>query len=98
MLPLFDALYQVNFDGDLTAYLQPEEREDYQMASRHQREVTRELTQSLTGRERALLESLLRNQEETREEDEDEGDELFFETGSIELDPSAQAPAEEAPL
>ena len=69
MLSLFDALYQVDFDGDLTAYLQPEEREDYQMASRHQREVTRELTQSLTGRERALLESLLRNQEETREEE-----------------------------
>ena len=69
MLPLFDALYQVNFDGDLTAYLQPEEREDYQMASRHQREATRELTQALTGRERALLESLLRNQEETREEE-----------------------------
>ena len=69
MLPLFDALYQVNFDGDLTAYLQPEEREDYQMAPRHQREATRELTQALTGRERALLESLLRNQEETREEE-----------------------------
>ena len=69
MLPLFDALYQVDFDGDLTAYLQPEEREDYQMASRHQREATRELTQALTGRERALLESLLRNQEETREEE-----------------------------
>ena len=69
MLSLFDALYQVDFDGDLTAYLQPEEREDYQMASRHQREATRELTQALTGRERALLESLLRNQEETREEE-----------------------------
>ena len=68
MLRLLDALYCFDFDGDLTAYLQPEEREDYQMASRHQREVTRELTQSLTGRERALLESLLRNQEETREE------------------------------
>ena len=68
MLPLFDALYQVNFDGDLTAYLQPEEREDYQMASRHQREAARELTQVLTGRERTLLEILLRNQEETREE------------------------------
>ena len=69
MLRLLDALYCFDFDGDLTAYLQPEEREDYQMASRHQREVTRELTQSLTGRERALLESLLRNQEETREEE-----------------------------
>ena len=69
MLPLFDALYQVDFDGDLTAYLQPEEREDDQMASRYQREATRELTQALTGRERALLESLLRNQEETREEE-----------------------------
>ena len=69
MLRLLDALYCFDFDGDLTAYLQPEEREDYQMASRHQREATRELTQSLTGRERALLEALLRNQEETREEE-----------------------------
>ena len=77
MLPLFDALYQVNFDGDLTAYLQPEEREDYQMASRHQREVARELTQALTGRERTLLETLLRNQGETREEE----DRLSFRRG-----------------
>ena len=77
MLPLFDALYQVNFDGDLTAYLQPEEREDYQMASRHQREAARELTQVLTGRERTLLETLLRNQEETREEE----DRLSFRRG-----------------
>ena len=69
MLRLLDALYCFDFDGDLTAYLQPEEREDYQMASRHQREATRELTQALTGMERALLESLLRNQEETREEE-----------------------------
>ena len=69
MLRLLDALYCLDFDGDLTAYLQPEEREDDQMASRHQREATRELTQALTGRERALLESLLRNQEETREEE-----------------------------
>ena len=69
MLRLLDALYCFDFDGDLTAYLQPEEREDYQMASRHQREATRELTQALTGRERALLESLLRNQEEIREEE-----------------------------
>lgn len=77
MLPLFDALYQVNFDGDLTAYLQPEEREDYQMASRHQREAAQELTQVLTGRERTLLETLLRNQEETREEE----DRLSFRRG-----------------
>ena len=77
MLPLFDALYQVNFDGDLTAYLQPEEREDYQMASRHQREAARKLTQVLTGRERTLLETLLRNQEETREEE----DRLSFRRG-----------------
>ena len=69
MLRLLDALYCFDFDGDLTAYLQPEELEDDQMASRHQREATRELTQALTGRERALLESLLRNQEETREEE-----------------------------
>ena len=69
MLRLLDALYCFDFDGDLTAYLQPGEREDYQMASRHQREATRELTQALTGRERALLESLLRNQEEIREEE-----------------------------
>ena len=69
MLRLLDALYCFDFDGDLTAYLQPEEREDYQMASRHQREAARELTQVLTGRERALLETLLRNQEETREEE-----------------------------
>ena len=69
MLRLLDALYCFDYEGDLTAYLQPEEREDYQMASRHQREATRELTQALTGRERALLESLLRNQEETREEE-----------------------------
>ena len=77
MLRLLDALYCFDFDGDLTAYLQPEEREDYQMASRHQREATRELTQALTGRERALLESLLRNQEETREEE----DRLSFRRG-----------------
>ena len=77
MLPLFDALYQVEFDGDLTAYLQPEEREDYQMASRHQREAAQELTQVLTGRERTLLETLLRNQEETREEE----DRLSFRRG-----------------
>ena len=69
MLRLLDALYCFDYEGDLTVYLQPEEREDYQMASRHQREATRELTQALTGRERALLESLLRNQEETREEE-----------------------------
>ena len=69
MLRLLDALYCFDYEGDLTAYLQPEEREDYQMASRHQREATRELTQALTGRERAILESLLRNQEETREEE-----------------------------
>ena len=69
MLRLLDALYCFDYEGDLTAYLQPEEREDYQMASRHQREATRGLTQALTGRERALLESLLRNQEETREEE-----------------------------
>ena len=69
MLRFLDALYCFDYEGDLTAYLQPEEREDYQMASRHQREATRELTQALTGRERALLESLLRNQEETREEE-----------------------------
>ena len=79
MLRLLDALYCFDFDGDLTAYLQPEEREDYQMASRHQREATRELTQALTGRERALLESLLRNQEETREEE----DRLSFRRGLI---------------
>ena len=77
MLRLFDALYHFDFDGDLTAYLQPEEREDYQMASRHQREAARELTQVLTGRERALLETLLRNQEETREEE----DRLSFRRG-----------------
>ena len=77
MLPLFDALYQVNFDGDLTAYLQPEEREDYQMASRHQRKAAQELAQVLTGRERTLLETLLRNQEETREEE----DRLSFRRG-----------------
>ena len=77
MLRLLDALYCFDFDGDLTAYLQPEEREDYQMASRHQREAARELTQVLTGRERALLETLLRNQEETREEE----DRLSFRRG-----------------
>ena len=69
MLRLLDALYCLDFDGDLTAYLQPEEREDYQMASRYQREATRELQQVLTGGERELLEILLRNQEETREEE-----------------------------
>ena len=68
MLRLLDALYCFDYEGDLTVYLQPEEREDYQMASRHQREATRELTQALTGGGRALLESLLPNQEETREE------------------------------
>ena len=77
MLRLLDALYCFDFDGDPTAYLQPEEREDYQMASRHQREAARELTQVLTGRERALLETLLRNQEETREEE----DRLSFRRG-----------------
>ena len=77
MLRLLDALYRFDFDGDLTGYLCPEEREDYQMASRHQREATRELTQALTGRERALLETLLRNQEETREEE----DRLSFRRG-----------------
>ena len=77
MLRLLDALYCLDFDGDLTAYLQPEEREDYQMASRHQREAARELTQVLTGRERTLLETLLRNQEETREEE----DRLSFRRG-----------------
>ena len=77
MLRLLDALYCFDFDGDLTAYLQPEEREDYQMASRHQREAARELTQVLTGRERTLLETLLRNQEETREEE----DRLSFRRG-----------------
>ena len=77
MLRLLDALYCFDYEGDLTAYLQPEEREDYQMASRHQREAARELTQVLTGRERALLESLLRNQEETREEE----DRLSFRRG-----------------
>ena len=77
MLRLLDALYCFDFDGDLTAYLQPEEREDYQMASRHQREAARELTQVLTGRERTLLEILLRNQEETREEE----DRLSFRRG-----------------
>ena len=77
MLRLLDALYCLDFDGDLTAYLQPEEREDYQMASRHQREAARKLTQVLTGRERTLLETLLRNQEETREEE----DRLSFRRG-----------------
>ena len=77
MLRLLDALYCFDFDGDLTAYLQPEEREDYQMASRHQREAARKLTQVLTGRERTLLETLLRNQEETREEE----DRLSFRRG-----------------
>ena len=77
MLRLLDARYCLDFDGDLTAYLQPEEREDYQMASRHQREAAQELTQVLTGRERTLLETLLRNQEETREEE----DRLSFRRG-----------------
>ena len=77
MLRLLDALYRFDFDGDLTGYLFPEEREDYQMASRHQREAARELTQVLTGRERTLLETLLRNQEETREEE----DRLSFRRG-----------------
>ena len=69
MLRLLDALYRFDFDGDLTGYLFPEEREDYQLALRYQKELAWELSQRLTGQERALLESLLRNQEETREEE-----------------------------
>ena len=79
MLRLLDALYCFDYEGDLTAYLQPEEREDYQMASRHQREATRELQQVLTGGERELLEILLRNQEEARAEE----DRLSFRRGLI---------------
>ena len=77
MLRLLDALYQLDFDGDLTPYLWPEEREDYQMASRFQRESARELEQVLTGREGKLLETLLRNQEEARAEE----DRLSFRRG-----------------
>lgn len=79
MLRLLDALYCFDYEGDLTAYLQPEEREEDQMASRHQREATRELKQVLTGGERELLEILLRNQEEARAEE----DRLSFRRGLI---------------
>ena len=77
MLSLFDALYQVDFDGDLTAYLQPEEREDYQLALRYQKELAWELSQRLTGQDRERLDALLCNQQEAREEE----DRLSFRRG-----------------
>ena len=70
MLRLLDALYRFDFDGDLTGYLFPEEREDYQLALRYQKELAWELSQHLTGQDRERLDALLRNQEEAREEED----------------------------
>ena len=77
MLRLLDALYRFDFDGDLTGYLFPEEREDYQLALRYQKELAWELSQHLTGQDRERLDALLRNQEEAREEE----DRLSFRRG-----------------
>ena len=77
MLRLLDALYRFDFDGDLTGYLFPEEREDYQLALRYQKELAWELSQRLTGQDRERLDALLRNQEEAREEE----DRLSFRRG-----------------
>ena len=79
MLRLLDALYGLDFEGDLTPYLWPEERQDYQMAARFQRASARELEQALTGETRALLDALLRSQEETRAAE----DRLSFRRGLI---------------
>lgn len=77
MLRLLDALYRFDFDGDLTGYLFPEEREDYQLALRYQKELAWELSQRLTGQDRERLDAFLSNQEETREEE----DRLSFRRG-----------------
>ena len=79
MLRLLDALYRFDFDGDLTGYLFPEEREDYQLALRYQKELAWELSQRLTGQDRERLDALLRNQEEAREEE----DRLSFRRGLV---------------
>ena len=79
MLRLLDALYRFDFDGDLTGYLFPEEREDYQLALRYQKELAWELSQHLTGQDRERLDALLRNQEEAREEE----DRLSFRRGLV---------------
>ena len=54
MLRLLDALYRFDFDGDLTGYLFPEEREDYQLALRNQEEA-REEEDRLSFRRRLAL-------------------------------------------
>lgn len=77
MLRLLDALYRFDFDGDLTGYLFPEEREDYQLALRYQKELAWELSQRLTGQDRERLNAFRSNQEETREEE----DRLSFRRG-----------------
>ena len=79
MLRLLDALYRFDFDGDLTGYLFPEEREDYQLALRYQKELAWELSQRLTGQDRERLDAFLRNQEEAREEE----DRLSFRRGLV---------------
>lgn len=79
MLRLLDALYRFDFDGDLTGYLFPEEREDYQLALRYQKELAWELSQRLTGQDRERLDAFRSNQEETREEE----DRLSFRRGPM---------------